>query len=188
MGGDERTPGEGEGPMGEIEESIERVETLYRAVTGRNIPMTDEVYAPIPAEKDPAVHVQEQIDRLFQMLGHEPAVARTPPWAPPIAVWEAANEVLVFVDVPGVSRDRIELALQGNVLSIAGDRPAPIGNGHRLRFGERPIGAFRRSVPLPPALKTAELTARLRDGVLEVVIPRDVGPGGVANSRPVPIA
>jgi HSP20 family protein len=149
--------------------------------------MTEEVYAPIPAEKDPAVYVQEQMDRLFQLLGDDSSVAKTPTWTPPISVWEAANEVIVFVDLPGVVRDRIEVAVQGNVLTISGSRPAPISNGHRLRFGERPIGPFRRVLPLPPGLRTADLTARLREGVLEVAIPREVGPG-ITNPRPVPIA
>jgi HSP20 family protein len=173
--------------MGEIEESIERVESLYRTVTGKTAPVTDDVYAPIPAEKDPAVYVQEQMDRLFQMLGQEPAQTRTSAWTPAISVWEAQNEMIVFIDVPGVPRDRIDVSIQANVLAITGNRPAPIGNGHRLRFGERPIGPFRRLLPLPPGLRTAELTARLRDGVLEVVIPREIG-AGVINPRSVPIA
>ena len=173
--------------MGEIEESIERVESLYRTVTGRAAPEADEAYAPIPVEKDPVMHVQEQMDRLFQLLGRDAAVVSPPAWTPPIAVWEAANEVIVFVDVPGVTRDRIELAVQGSTLSISGNRPTPINNGHRLRFGERPLGPFRRVLPLPPGLRTAELTARLRDGVLEVVIPRDAA-ASATNPRPVPIA
>ncbi len=174
--------------MNEIDDAIDRVENLYRAVTGKETPGNAEPpYAPIPAERDPVQHVQEQMDRLLQMLGTAPTAGGSPPYAPPIAGWESANEVIVYVDVPGVTRDRIEVALQNNALTIAGQRPAPIANGHRLRFGERPIGPFRRVVPLPAGLKTGELTARLREGVLEVVIPRDPG-AGVGAPRPVPIA
>jgi HSP20 family protein len=174
--------------MSEIDEAIDRVENLYRAVTGGPSPVAAEApYAPIPAERDPVQHVQEQMDRLFQALGGAPAALTAPAFLPPIAVWESQSEVIVYIDVPGVERDRIEVAVQNNVLTIAGHRPPPVANGHRLRFGERPIGAFRRVVPLPLGLKTAELTARLRDGVLEVVLPREVG-AGVTNPRPVPIA
>ena len=172
--------------MSEIEESIERVENLYRTVTGKGAPPPEEVYAPIPAEKDPAQHVEEQMQRLFEMLG-APSVPQAQAWSPPIAVWESSTDVAVFIDVPGIGRDRLELSVQGNALTVAGNRPAPIGNGHKLRFGERPLGPFRRVLPLPPGLKTAELTARLRDGVLEVVIPREAG-AGAWNPRPVPIA
>jgi HSP20 family protein len=172
--------------MNEIEESIERVENLYRAVTGKSLPQTEETYAQIPAEADPTQHVQQQMDRLFQLLGEQPTTA-APAWTPPISVWESANEVIVFVDIPGTGRDHVELSVQANVLMISGNRPPPIGNGHRLRFAERPVGAFRRVLPLPPGLKTAELSARLREGVLEIVIPREVG-AGVTNPRTVPIA
>jgi HSP20 family protein len=172
--------------MSEIEESIERVENLYRTVTGKGAPPPDEVYAPIPAEKDPSQHVEEQMQRLFEMLGAQPA-ASVQAWTPSIAVWEGSNDVTVFIDIPGVGRDRVELSVQSNVVTVAGNRPAPIGNGHKLRFGERPLGPFRRILTLPPGLKTAELSARLRDGVLEVVIPREAG-AGAWNPRPVPIA
>lgn len=174
--------------MSEIEESIDRVEKLYRTVTGKETPaVAEQPYAPIPAERDPVQHVQEQMDRLFQMLGATPQSAPAPEFAPQIAVWESEKEVIAFVDVPGTSRDRIELGVQANVLTVSGSRPAPIGNGHRLRFGERPIGAFRRVIPLPLGLKVGELSARLRDGVLEVVIPRDPSVG-VTNPRPVTIS
>jgi HSP20 family protein len=173
--------------MSEIEESIDRVEKLYRTVTGKETPAaTEQAYAPIPAERDPVQHVQEQMDRLFQMLGATPG-AQAPEFAPPIAIWESEKEVTVFVDVPGTSRDRIELGVQANVLTVSGNRPAPIGNGHRLRFGERPIGAFRRIIPLPLGLKVGELSARLRDGVLEVVIQRDPSVG-TTNPRLVTIS
>ena len=172
--------------MSEIESAIDRVENLFRAVTGKDAPVTETAYAPIPPEKDPSQHVQEQMERLFQLLGGQPA-AGTAAWAPPIAVWESPTEVLIFADVPGTARDRIELTVQANALIISGNRPAPIANGHRLRFGERAIGEFRRVIPLPLGLKTAELTARLRDGVLEIILPRDAS-AGVINPRPVPIA
>ena len=172
--------------MNEIEDAIDRVENLYRAVTGKDMPASaDAPYAPIPAERDPVQHVQDQMERLFQMLGSSPTA--TPGYAPPVAVWESDKEVVVFFDVPGVPRDRIEVAVQNNVLVISGSRPTPIGNGHRLRFGERAIGPFRRGVPLPVGLKLSELNARLRDGVLEVIIPRDAA-AGINNPRPVPIA
>jgi HSP20 family protein len=102
-------------------------------------------------------------------------------------VWEAQSEVVLFVDVPGVARDHVDLQVQGGALLVTGARPAPITNGHRLRLGERPIGNFRRVIPLPPGLKLAELSARLRDGVLEVVIPRDPA-AGATQPRQVPIA
>ncbi len=52
----------------DIENTIGQVTRLYRAITGREVPVSDTPYAPIPAKKDPVQHVEEQIDRLLEVL------------------------------------------------------------------------------------------------------------------------
>ena len=171
----------------ELDEAIGQVSQLYRSVTGREMPVSDAPYAPIPAEKDPVQHVQEQIDKLVVLLNGPAARANiAAPWAPPIAIYESTNEVLVAIDVPGTNRDRIDVQLEAGLLVVSGQRaPSPTngqlpmnGQGHSLRHAEARFGTFRRVVPLPPGLRTADMTARLDRGVLEVRIPRD-GANGV---------
>ncbi len=163
----------------DLDEAIGQVTQLYRSVTGRDMPTSDAPYAPIPAEKDPVQHVQEQIDRLVGMLGPG-APTGAPPWAPPIAIYESAAEVVVAIDVPGTTRDRIDVHLEAGLLVISGMRAPspPDADGQSLRHAEARFGPFRRVVPLPPGLRTTDMTARLDRGVLEVRIPRD-GSGGV---------
>jgi HSP20 family protein len=162
----------------EIDEAIGQVSSLYRAVTGRDIPPSDAPYAPIPAEKDPVKHVHEQMDRLLGLLDRGKLAAMTAPWVPPMAVYESAAEVVVAVDVPGTTRDRIDVQVESGLLVVSGRRTPSPANGDTLRHAEVAFGAFRRVVPLPPGLRTADMTARLESGVLEVRIPRD-GEGGV---------
>ena len=100
------------------------------------------------------------------------------PWAPPIAIYESATEILVAIDVPGTTRDRIDVHLEAGLLVIGGVRAPSPADGQALRHAEARFGAFRRVVPLPPGLRTTEMSARLDRGVLEVRIPRD-GAGGV---------
>jgi HSP20 family protein len=162
----------------ELEEAIGQVSSLFRAVTGREIPASEVPYAPIPAERDPVQHVEEQMDRLLGVLNGPGSAASMVPWAPPITIYESAAEVVVVVDVPGATRDRVQVHLEGGMLVVAGQRaPAP-ANGETLRHAEVRFGAFRRVVPLQPGLCTTDMTARLEGGVLEVRIPRD-GDGGV---------
>jgi HSP20 family protein len=162
----------------ELDDAIGQVSQLYRAVTGREMPMSDAPYAPIPAERDPVQHVQEQVDRLVGLLSGPGAPTSAPPWAPPIAIYESATDVVVAIDVPGISRDRVDVQLEAGLLVINGIRsPAPT-DGQSLRHAEGRFGTFRRVVPLPPGLRTTDMTARLDRGVLEVRIPRD-GAGGV---------
>jgi HSP20 family protein len=162
----------------ELDEAIGQVSQLYRTVTGREMPASDLPYAPIPAEKDPVLHVQDQVDRLVGLLNGPVAPTSMPPWAPPIAIYESASEVVVTIDVPGTSRDRVDVHLEAGLLVISGVRAPSPADGQALRHAESRFGRFRRVVPLPPGLRTTDMTARLDRGVLEVRIPRD-GAGGV---------
>lgn len=181
--------------MMELDEAIGQVENLYRAVTGKEFQTADKPYAPIPAERDPAAHVKEQMDRLLSALS-EPssqvamhASANLRPWSPPISLCETAADILICIDVPGVTRERLDVRVDQNCLVVTGQRPvsAPttVANGHRPRvIAEQPFGAFRREVLLPFGLKTSEMSAQLKEGVLVVRIPRSSD----ASSRTVPIA
>jgi HSP20 family protein len=163
----------------ELDEAIGQVSQLYRTLTGREMPTSDAPYAPIPAEKDPVQYVQEQMDRLLGLLnGPSPASGNTTPWAPPITIYESATEIVVAMDVPGATRDRVDVHLEGGMLVVSGHRGPTLSDGQSLRHAEVRFGAFRRVVPLPPGLLTIDMTARIDHGVLEVRIPRD-GAGGV---------
>jgi HSP20 family protein len=159
-----------------LEETIGKVEDLYRAVTG-SAPPDSGVSTPIPVERDPTRFVEEQVDRLLSLLSPaagEPAVF---PWSPPVSVWENDREFVVSADVAGVSRNDIEVKVHGNRLTIRGRRPSAFSDDHRLRASERPFGPFERTVLLPPAIRgregSAPVDARLREGELEIRIVKE---------------
>jgi hypothetical protein len=52
----------------DVEETIGQLTRLYRAITGREVPVSNTPYAPIPEKKDPVQHVEEQLDRLLDVL------------------------------------------------------------------------------------------------------------------------
>jgi HSP20 family protein len=177
--------------MIEIDETIGQVEELYRALTGKELPHLEGPYAPIPAEQDPAAHVKLQMDRLLSALAEPTSQAAihakvvTQPWTPFVSSCETSTEYVVFVDLPGVSREKLEVTTDKGILAISGERPMLNTNGNRGRLvAEPPFGPFRRNVALPSGLKTSEMTAHLKDGVLELRIPRN----GDSSSRTVPVA
>jgi HSP20 family protein len=171
--------------MNEIDETIAASERLHEAITGAPPAGSDPEmpYAPIPPERDPVVHVEEQIDRLLGALAAPAVGPRQTAASPPISILENGAEYIVLVDVPGVARDRLQVQLRENVLVVAGRRANPMMEGQRVRVAERPFGAFRRAVLLPPDARAVELSARLKEGVLEIRIPRSAG-----SSRSVPVA
>jgi len=71
-------------------------------------------------------------------------------WEPPIDVLETNGAVLIFVALPGVDAEKVDLVIRGGVLMISGERVLPeelrTAVIHRL---ELPQGRFERQVPLP---------------------------------------
>jgi HSP20 family protein len=76
--------------------------------------------------------------------------SQTPSWEPPVDVIETERDVLVLVALPGVDPDRVEAAIDGGDLVVAGSRvlPAELRTAviHRL---ELPQGRFERRIRLP---------------------------------------
>src|SRR5262249_5284074 len=106
----------------DIDQTVERMEQLYRAVTGRDAPPPETEYAPIPAEKDPAEYVERRLNYLLELLGAAPQTARATAWIPPMSVWESDKEILIRLDLPGVPRDQVQVTAQDNVLTVSGTR------------------------------------------------------------------
>jgi HSP20 family protein len=157
----------------EVDALIDRMEQLYETVTGQQPPPPDPPYAPIPIETEPMRVVEQSLDQLLAALTGVAPAAPPPvtaiPWTPAVTVWEGPQALIVGLDVPGVERDDIQIAIDGDTLLVTG-RMSPRRETPRLRASERPLGPFQRRLVLPPALRgrAKELTAELRDGRLEL--------------------
>lgn len=110
-------------------------------------------------------------DRLHQQL-FQPVrtVRQVPVWEPPADVLETESEVLVIAALPGVKPDRIEAAIDGGDLVLAGVRtfPRELAQAviHRL---ELPQGRFERRLRLP-AGRYSDIRRSVVDGCLVVVL------------------
>jgi len=173
-----------------VDNAIGQVERLYRTVTGRDVPpVREEPYAVIPPEKAPEEHVQEQVDRLMDKLAEVSGKTTTgSEWKPPVSMWENRNEAVISVDLPGVARDAIQVAVNRGLLEITGSRPLRFshdGEQLDLRYSEHPHGRFRRTVPLPPGTIQEQVQAQMRSGVLEVRISKESITG---DAKPIHVA
>ncbi len=80
--------------------------------------------------------------------------------------------LVVKADLPGITKDDLNVrVVEGNLL-ISGERhhDEKVERKEYLRV-ERSVGTFSRTVPLPEGVSTEEITATLKDGVLEIHIP-----------------
>jgi HSP20 family protein len=94
---------------------------------------------------------------------------------PPADVIVSENGVNVYMDVPGLRADDLEIELENDTLSVRGERRFPYeGNGEQRvwRHIERRFGRFERSLRVPGGLDPDSVQASMADGVLTLSIPR----------------
>lgn len=86
---------------------------------------------------------------------------------------------LVRVELPGVRRDAVEVSVSGQALTVSGKRPRfePPEDGRILRR-ERRHGRFDLTVRLPSEVDEMAVVAQMRDGMLEIQLPRRTGTRG----------
>ncbi len=85
---------------------------------------------------------------------------------------ETEEAFLISADVPGLSRDHIELSIEDNQLTLAGQRDLQSADDGRPHVSERRSYAFKRRFKLPTNAMPEQTEAKLADGVLEVTIPK----------------
>jgi HSP20 family protein len=112
--------------------------------------------SPVPTEADVAA----------------PAARDRTLFTPPIDIYESDEGLVLIADLPGVSVKTLELQVQNNKLTLLGRVASPVPANARLLHKEYEEGDFLRSFILSEDVDHERVTARLNDGVLEVVLPR----------------
>ena len=93
-------------------------------------------------------------------------------WSPPVDVREHPAGYTVVADLPGVDPTALEVTAHGDVLTITGARRDRLNTGGAPVRLERPTGKLRRSLQLPGGCDGNKIRTRLRDGVLEIGVPK----------------
>jgi len=92
--------------------------------------------------------------------------------APAVDIFEDAAGVTVIADLPGVSRDRLNIRMEAEVLSIEAEASVVVPAEVRLVHGELREPSFRRSFRLGPEFDKDAIAANLKQGVLTLRVPR----------------
>jgi HSP20 family protein len=94
-------------------------------------------------------------------------------WSPAVDILESEDAYILRAELPGVEFKDLDLQVQDNMLVLKGDRKfdreTKRENYHRV---ERTYGSFYRSFTLPSTVDQSKIKAKLKDGVLEVVLPK----------------
>jgi HSP20 family protein len=93
-------------------------------------------------------------------------------WSPQVEVFEREGQLVVRADLPGMTKDDINVEINDDALVIRGERRSEREEDEEGYYRtERSYGSFYRSIPLPEGVDAEDANATFRNGVLEVTMP-----------------
>lgn len=111
------------------------------------------------------------IDSVLGDAQSEEMAARN--WVPPVDVQETDEAYKLHAELPGLSKEDIEITLENNVLRLAGERKFERDvKKESFQRIERTYGSFTRSFALPSQVNAEGVQATFENGVLTVVVPK----------------
>ena len=119
---------------------------------------------------------QRDLDQVFKdafrpFYGDGELSTRT--WAPPVDIFENADNIVLKAELPGVDPKDVEIRVEDNTLYLKGERKfekeVNEENYHRV---ERSYGAFARSFSLPNSIAADKVVADYKDGLLTLTMPK----------------
>ncbi len=110
--------------------------------------------------------MQEAFNRAF---GESAATKQE--WIPPMDARETESGYVIQIDLPGVKKDEIAVALEQDTLTISAERKQEEGGAKMLR-SERRKGLFKRTLAFPKGVGGGEVRATYADGVLTLEVPK----------------
>ncbi len=151
----------------------------------------------------------EQMDRIFEDFGFGrtfgPSFGRDfgklanlegSLWSPQIEVFERDNQLIVRADLPGLTKDDLNVDITDDSIVIRGERRQEKEENEEGYYrSERNYGSFYREIPLPEGVNANEAKANFRNGVLEITMPAperqtlgrrriEIGEGAEAEEQP----
>lgn len=94
-------------------------------------------------------------------------------WVPAVNVEEQEDSILLTAELPGMTEEDIEVNIENNVLTIAGEKSSEREESEgRFHLVERSFGSFRRSFALPRAVDSENVSAEVANGVVTISIPK----------------
>jgi len=91
---------------------------------------------------------------------------------PPVNVFEDTAGITLYADLPGVPKDKLNLQLEADTLTIEGELSLDTPEGMEATHAEIGLPRYRRVFTLSKELDSEKVSAELRNGVLKLRIPK----------------
>lgn len=125
---------------------------------------------------------RNRLDRMFNSMLQDVWSGQLPTaegvanraWLPAVDIREKNDALLFAMELPGMTKEDIEITLENHVLTISGERKfEKETKGEEFHRLERSYGRFSRSFTLPTGVRTDKVDANFEHGVLNVVLPKE---------------
>jgi HSP20 family protein len=117
-----------------------------------------------------ACELLDRAERLHrQFFVPQGAQGRQPSWQPPVDLLETEEELWIYVALPGVDKEQLEVVVEQGTLIVSGERLMPQGRGTVIHRLEIPYGRFERRIELPQGRYDA-VRRELIDGCLTLAL------------------
>ena len=125
----------------------------------------------LPARARTFGHLRQDLDRVFGT--YEQSLNSPTRQAEEYAqLHDTGNELAVTVDLPGVSKNDVELTISGDSIFIRAARTVSPPEGYTAHRRERSSFRFEQAIHLPVPVESKTASAKLQDGVLTVTLPK----------------
>jgi HSP20 family protein len=92
---------------------------------------------------------------------------------PLMDIIDSKDDLVVYVEIPGVNKDDIKVKIHNDVLTISGERKEPeLPEKANCLIREREFGKFMRSIRLPYPIEVSKVNAEYKDGILKIILPK----------------
>ena len=94
-------------------------------------------------------------------------------WMPPVDIFEKEDSLVLEAELPGLKKEDLDIQIENNNLTLRGERKHQMETQEQDYFRiERSYGTFVRSFSLPATIQRERITAAMKDGVLQIVLPK----------------
>jgi HSP20 family protein len=119
--------------------------------------------------------LRREMDRMFETgtEGEEGSAIATSDWIPAVDIKETEKAFILHADVPGVDAKDIDVHMENGILTIKGERETEKKEEREgYKRVERQFGAFYRRFSLPDTADADKISAKCKNGVVEITIPK----------------
>lgn len=167
--------------MAQARQAKEDTQLQQRGETGRGLARREDFWSPFSFMR----RFRDEMDGMFddfafgrglEFPGFGSFGRQDFDWIPQTEVFERDNQLVIRADLPGLTKDDVNVDIENDRITIRGERRSEHKEEDKGFYRtERSYGNFYRSIPLPQGADADKATANFDNGVLEISIPAPAG-------------